>query len=70
MSQQPYYLASLKEDGEDYVLKHTAYSLKSFIKTVLKPGNSVLFNTIYNAFTVYRPITNNKWVLPSIEELR
>jgi transcriptional regulator with XRE-family HTH domain len=37
------YLAELAEEGETYVLKHTAYSLKSFLKTVLRPKDPGLF---------------------------
>jgi len=44
------YLAGLAEDGEQYVLKHTTYSLKSFLKTVLKPKDPFLFALLYNSF--------------------
>ncbi|MCG2880825.1 MAG: site-specific integrase [Vulcanisaeta sp.] len=64
------YLAELAEEGEEYVLKHTTYSLKSFLKTVLKPRDPALFRALYDAFTVYRPKSNNKARLPSIEQLR
>ncbi len=64
------YLAELAEDGEEYVLKHTTYSLKSFLKTVLKPKDPALFRALYDAFTVYRPKSNNKTKLPTIEQLR
>jgi integrase len=64
------YLAELAEDGETYVLKHTTYSLKSFMKTVLKPRDPVLFRALYDVFTVYRPKSNNKPRLPTIEQLR
>jgi len=64
------YLAELKEDSEDYVLKHTAYSLKSFLKTVLKPRDSALFRALYDAFTVYRPKASSRISLPSLEQLR
>jgi len=64
------YLAELAEDGETYVLKHTTYSLKSFMKTVLKPRDPALFRALYDVFTVYRPKSNNKARLPSVEQLR
>ncbi|GAB6947592.1 site-specific integrase [Vulcanisaeta sp. JCM 16161] len=64
------YLASLKEDNEDYVLKHTTYSLKSFLKEVLKPRDPGLFSLLYNSFTVFRPKNHSKTKLPTIEELR
>ena len=64
------YLAELAEDGEHYVLKHTTYSLKSFLKTVLKPRDPALFRALYDVFTVYRPKSNNKARLPTIEQLR
>ncbi|MDT7970595.1 MAG: site-specific integrase, partial [Vulcanisaeta sp.] len=64
------YLAELAEDGEHYVLKHTTYSLKSFLKTVLKPRDPALFRALYDVFTVYRPKSNNKARLPSVEQLR
>jgi integrase len=64
------YLAELAEDGEHYVLKHTTYSLKSFLKTVLKPRDPALFRALYDVFTVYKPKSNNKGKLPTIEQLR
>ncbi len=64
------YLSSLAEDGEVYVLKHTTYSLKSFLKTVLKPRDPALFRALYDVFTVYKPKNNSKPKLPSIEQLR
>jgi integrase len=64
------YLAELKEEGEEYVLKHVAYSLKSFLKTVLKPRDSALFRALYDAFTVYRPKASNRIMLPTLEQLR
>jgi len=64
------YLAGLAEDGEHYVLKHTAYSLKSFLKTVLKPRDPALYRLLYESFTVYRPKNNNHVKLPTIEQLR
>jgi len=64
------YLAGLKEEGEDYILKHTAYSLKSFLKTVLKPRDTALFRALYDAFTVYRPKASNRISLPNLEQLR
>jgi len=64
------YLAELAEDGEEYVLKHTTYSLKSFLKTVLKPKDPALFRALYDTFTVYRPKSNNHTKLPTLEQLR
>ena len=64
------YLTSLAEDNEQYVLKHTTYSLKSFLKTVLKPKDPALFRSLYDVFTVYRPKTNNHTRLPTLEQLR
>jgi integrase len=64
------YLAELAEDGETYVLKHTTYSLKSFLKTVLKPRDPALFRALYDTFTVYRPRSNNHTRLPTLEQLR
>jgi integrase len=64
------YLTELAEDGETYVLKHTTYSLKSLLKTVLKPKDPALFRSLYDVFTVYRPKSNNKGKLPTIEQLR
>jgi integrase len=64
------YLAELAEDGETYVLKHTTYSLKSFLKTVLKPRDPALFRALYDVFTVYRPKNNNHTRLPTLEQLR
>ncbi len=64
------YLAGLAEDGETYVLKHTTYSLKSFMKTVLKPRDPALFRALYDVFTVYKPKNNNHTRLPTLEQLR
>ncbi len=64
------YLASLREDGEEGVLKHTTYSLKSFLKTVLKPRDPALFRLLYDSFTVYRLKPNNRHKLPTIDQLR
>ena len=64
------YLAGLKEDGEDYVLKHTAYSLKSLLKTVLRPKDPALFSLLYNSFTVTKPRNHGRVKLPTLEQLR
>jgi integrase len=64
------YLSSLAEEGEQYVLKHTTYSLKSFLKTVLKPRDPGLFALLYNSFTVVKPRSHNKVKLPTIDQLR
>jgi integrase len=64
------YLAGLVEDGEVYVLKHSTYSLKSFLKTILKPRDPALFRALYDVFTVYKPRVNNHIRLPTIDQLR
>ncbi|KUO80799.1 MAG: hypothetical protein AT714_06630, partial [Vulcanisaeta sp. OSP_8] len=64
------YLAELAEEGEQYVLKHTAYSLKSFLKTVLKPRDPFLFSLLYNSFTTIHVKNRNKVKLPTIDQLR
>ena len=58
------YLAELAEEGEAYVLKHTAYSLKSFLKTVLRPKDPGLFAQLYNSFTTVHVKNHNKAKLP------
>jgi integrase len=64
------YLSSLAEEGEQYVLKHTTYSLKSFLKTVLKPRDPGLFALLYNSFTTVKPRSHNKVKPPTIDQLR
>jgi len=64
------FLAGLAEDGEVYVLKHVTYSLKSFLKTVLKPKDPALFRALYDTFTVHKPRSNNKVRLPTLGQLR
>ena len=64
------YLSSLAEEGEQYVLKHTTYSLKSFLKTVLKLRDPGLFALLYNSFTVVKPRSHNKVKPPTIDQLR
>jgi hypothetical protein len=64
------YLAELAEEGEQYVLKHTMASLKSFLKTVLKPRDPALFGLLYNSFTVVRPRNRNKARLPTLDQFR
>jgi len=64
------YLAELAEDNWQHTLKHTTYSLKSFLKTVLKPRDPALFRALYDTFTVYRPRSNNHTRLPTLEQLR
>jgi integrase len=63
-------LAELAEEGEQYVLKHTTYSLKSFLKTVLKPRDPGLFALLYNSFTTVHIRNHNKVKLPTIDQLR
>jgi len=64
------FLADLAEDGKTFVLKHVTYSLKSFLKTVLKPKDPALFRALYDTFTVHKPRSNNKIKLPTLEQLR
>jgi integrase len=64
------FLADLAEDGETFVLKHVTYSLKSFLKTVLKPKDPALFRALYDTFTVHKPRSNNKVRPPTLEQLR
>jgi integrase len=64
------FLADLAEDGKTFVLKHVTYSLKSFLKTVLKPKDPALFRALYDTFTVHKPRSNNKVRLPTLEQLR
>jgi integrase len=64
------FLAGLAEDGEVYVLKHVTYSLKSFLKTVLKSKDPALFRALYDTFTVHKPRSNNKVRPPTLEQLR
>ena len=64
------YLTELGEDGVNHVIKHTTISLKSFLKTVLKPRNPFLFALLYNSFTVVKPKNHSKTRLPTIEQLR
>jgi integrase len=64
------YLAELAEDSETYVLKHTTYSLKSFLKTVLKPKDPFLFALLYNSFTTVHVRNRNKVKLPTLDQLR
>jgi len=64
------YLAELAEDGETHVIKHTTASLKSFLKTMLKPRDPFLFSLLYNSFTVITPKNHNRARLPTINQLR
>jgi len=64
------YLAELREEGEEHVLHHLTTALKSLLKTVLKPKDPALFRALYDVFTVYKPKSNNKARLPTIEQLR
>jgi len=64
------YLAELVNDGERYVARHVAVSLKSLLKTVLKPRDPVLYRLLYESFTVYKPKANNHGKLPTLEQLR
>jgi len=64
------YLAELVNDGERYVARHVAVSLKSLLKTVLKPRDPALYRLLYESFTVYRPKNSNHVTLPTIEQLQ
>jgi len=64
------YLAELVNDGERYVARHVAVSLKSLLKTVLKPRDPALYRLLYESFTVYKPKANNRVKLSSLEQLR
>jgi len=64
------FLAELREDGEEHVLRHVTVALKSFLKNVLKPKDPALFRLLYDSFTVYKPKANNRITLPSLEQLR
>jgi len=64
------FLAGLREDGEEHVLRHVTVALKSFLKTVLKPKDPALFRLLYDSFTVYKPKANNRITLPSLEQLQ
>ncbi|MFP3241383.1 MAG: tyrosine-type recombinase/integrase [Caldivirga sp.] len=64
------FLAELREEGEEHVLRHTTVALKSFLKNVLKPKDPALFRLLYDSFTVYKPKASNRITLPSLEQLQ
>jgi integrase len=64
------FLAGLREEGEEHVLRHITVALKSFLKAVLKPKDPALFRLLYDSFTVYKPKASNRIALPSLEQLR
>jgi len=64
------FLAGLREDGEEHVLRHVTVALKSFLKNVLKPKDPALFRLLYDSFTVYKPKASNRITLPSLEQLQ
>jgi len=64
------YLAGLAEEGEHYIARHVAVSLKSLLKTILKPRDPALFRLLYDSFTVYRPKASSHVKLPTLEQLR
>ena len=64
------FLAELREEGEEHVLRHVTVALKSFLKTVLKPKDPALFRLLYDSFKVYKPKANNRIMLPTLEQLR
>jgi len=64
------FLAGLREEGEEHVLRHTTVALKSFLKAVLKPKDPVLFRLLYDSFVVYKPKASNRVKLPTLEQLQ
>jgi integrase len=64
------FLAGLREEGEEHVLRHVTVALKSFLKAVLKPKDPVLFRLLYDSFTTYRPKASNRVKLPTLEQLQ
>jgi len=64
------FLAELREDGEEHVLRHVTVALKSFLKNVLKPKDPALFRLLYDSFTVYKPKASNRITLPTLEQLQ
>jgi integrase len=64
------FLAGLREEGEEHVLRHVTVALKSFLKTVLKPKDPVLFRLLYDSFTTYKPKASNRVKLPTLEQLQ
>jgi integrase len=64
------FLAGLREEGEEHVLRHVTVALKSFLKNVLKPKDPALFRLLYDSFTVYKPKASNRIALPSLEQLQ
>jgi len=64
------YLAGLAEEGEHYIARHVAVSLKSLLKAILKPRDPALFRLLYDSFTVYRPKASSHIKLPTLEQLR
>jgi len=64
------FLAGLADEGEEHVLRHTTVALKSFLKTVLKPKDPVLFRLLYDSFTTYKPKASNRVKLPTLEQLQ
>jgi integrase len=64
------FLAGLREEGEEHVLRHVTVALKSFLKAVLKPKDPALFRLLYDSFTVYRPKASNRVKLPTLEQLQ
>jgi integrase len=64
------FLAGLREEGEEHVLRHVTVALKSFLKTVLKPKDPALFRLLYDSFTVYKPKASNRVKLPTLEQLQ
>jgi integrase len=64
------FLAELREEGEEHVLRHVTVALKSFLKNVLKPKDPALFRLLYDSFTVYKPKASNRVKLPTLEQLQ
>ncbi|WP_291999855.1 tyrosine-type recombinase/integrase [Caldivirga sp.] len=63
------YLSELREESE-YVLKHTAYSLKSLLKEVLRSRDPVLFSALYYSFRTVKPMRRIRVKLPELSQLR
>ncbi|MGC8571639.1 MAG: tyrosine-type recombinase/integrase, partial [Caldivirga sp.] len=48
------------------MLKHTAYSLKSLLKEVLRPRDPVLFSALYYGFRTVKPMRRIRVKLPEL----
>ena len=59
-------LAELKDDGEDYILKHVTYQPQEPLNTVPKPKDPALFGLLYDSFTVYKHAVTARAIPPQI----